>query len=132
MHRKGRLLLVLVLPDGSKSLIPAEWTNLASTAQPLSTVATTLGSSEDLLHARAVIDALLSRLAPATREDGNSPATKESTLARKNRNLFDFLLDESDAWETLPEEHQAVALQILARLIAQAARPNQEREKNHE
>jgi predicted DNA-binding transcriptional regulator AlpA len=83
MHRKGRRLLGLVLPDGSKSLIPAEWTNLASPAQPLSTVATTLGSLEDLLHARAVIDALLRRLAPATREDGNSPATKESTLARK-------------------------------------------------
>ncbi len=32
--------------------------------------------------ARAVIDALLRRLAPATREDAPSPATKESPLAR--------------------------------------------------
>jgi hypothetical protein len=53
-------------------------------------------------------------------------------LREKNRNLFDLLLDETDAWETLPEEHQAPAIQILARLIAQAARQNQEREKNHE
>jgi hypothetical protein len=53
-------------------------------------------------------------------------------LREKNRNLFDLLFDETDAWETLPEEHQAVAIQILARLIAQAARRNPEREKNHE
>ena len=53
-------------------------------------------------------------------------------MREKNRNLFDLLLDETDAWETLDEEHQAAAIQILARLIAQAARPNPEREKNHE
>jgi len=53
-------------------------------------------------------------------------------LREKNRSLFDLLLDETDAWETLHEEHQAVAIQIMARLIAQAARPNPEREKNHE
>src|SRR5215472_19073443 len=34
-------------------------------------------------HARAVVDALLGRLAPATSEIGRSPATKESKLARK-------------------------------------------------
>ena len=83
LHRKGQSLLLLVLPDGSKSLISAAWTDLALPAQPLSTPpAVTLGSLEDLLHARAVIDALLGRLAPAIREDANSPATKESTLAK--------------------------------------------------
>jgi hypothetical protein len=53
-------------------------------------------------------------------------------LREINRNLFDLLIDETDAWETLHQEHQAVAIQILARLIAQAARQNPEREKNHE
>ena len=52
-------------------------------------------------------------------------------MRETNRNLFDLLLEENDVWETLPEEHQAVAIQILARLIAQAALPNPEREKNH-
>ncbi len=66
MHRQGRLHLVLILPDGSKSLIPVDWTDLASPAQPQQVrsaqTAATLGSLEDLLHARALVDALLSRL----------------------------------------------------------------------
>ena len=84
MHRKGRLLLVLILPDGSKSLIPADWTDLASPTEPVRTPpATTLGSLEDLLHARALVDALLGRLAPVTSVDGISTTTKESASARK-------------------------------------------------
>ena len=86
-HRKGGLHLVLILPDGSKSLIPAEWTDLASAVQLPRALrahtATTLGSLEDLLHARAVVDALLSRLAVPTSETGNSPARKESHIARE-------------------------------------------------
>jgi hypothetical protein len=42
-----------------------------------------LGSLEDLLHARAVVDALLSRLAALKSENGNSPEIKESLFARK-------------------------------------------------
>jgi len=81
MHRKGRLLLVLILPDGSKSLVPADWTDLASPTHTLAApTATTLGSLDNLLHARAVVDALLGRLASVTGEDRNS--TKESALAR--------------------------------------------------
>ena len=84
MHRKGRLLLVLILPDGSKSLIPADWTDLAAPAPSVGApAATTFGSLEHLLHARAVVDALLGRLAPITGEDGNSATTKESAFARK-------------------------------------------------
>jgi hypothetical protein len=87
IHRKRRLHLVLILPDGSKSLIPANWTDLASPAQPHQVCSTqtaaTLGSLEDLLHARAVVDALLSRLAARQSENGNSPATQESPGARK-------------------------------------------------
>ena len=84
MRRKGQLLLVLILPDGSKSLIPADWTDLAAPTQSIGTpAATTLGSLENLLHARAVVDALLFRLAPVIGEDGNSTTTKESACARK-------------------------------------------------
>jgi len=44
-------------------------------------------------------------------------------VRQTNQNLFDLLLDETDTWETLHEKHQALAIQILARLIAQAVRP---------
>jgi hypothetical protein len=41
MHRQGRLHLVLILPDGSKSLIPVDWTDLASAG---TTSASSLGT----------------------------------------------------------------------------------------
>jgi hypothetical protein len=57
---------------------------------------------------------------------------RRALLREKNRNLFDLLLDETDAREPVQENDQAVAIQILARLIARMAQPNPEREKNHE
>ena len=89
-HRKGRLVLILILPDGSKSMIPADWTDLGSAAQPQKSLsaqtAATLGSLLDLLHARAVVDALLSRIVAPASEAGNSPARKESPIAREISN----------------------------------------------
>jgi len=79
------MYLVLILPDGSKSMVPAEWTDFALTTQPERTsstvpsVALTVGTLEDLLHARAVVDALLSRIAGVANQD---PA-QESPIARK-------------------------------------------------
>ena len=52
-------------------------------------------------------------------------------MQEKNPNLFDLLLDETYPWQTLNEEYQTLAVQILARLIAQTLR-NQEGENNHE
>ena len=53
MRRHGRLELLLVLPDGSKSLIPAAWTDLDRAADSTDTdadaVVATLGSLADLL-----------------------------------------------------------------------------------
>jgi hypothetical protein len=57
MRRRGRLELILVLPDGSTLLVPAAWTDL----QPVPELgrAGTLGSIDDLLRARRIVDALL-------------------------------------------------------------------------
>ena len=52
-------------------------------------------------------------------------------MRERNRNLFDLLLDETYPWETLHEQHKHLAIQFLARLIAQAVR-DQGKEKNHE
>ena len=71
-------------------MIPAEWTDLSSPAQPQKSLsaqnAETLGSLQDLLHARAVVDALLSRIVAHASEAGNFPARKESPVAREISN----------------------------------------------
>jgi len=51
---------------------------------------------------------------------------------RRNLNLFDLLLNEIHIWEILENEHKTLAIEILARLIANAATDNYNREKNHE
>jgi hypothetical protein len=66
-----------------------------------------------------------------------SPARTEiprrrAPVREKNRSLFDLLLDETYPWETLNEEHKILAIQILARLIIQAALGSEEKGKNHE
>jgi hypothetical protein len=57
---------------------------------------------------------------------------RRAPVREQNRNLFDLLLDENYPWETLNEEHKNLAIQILARLIVQAALGSQEERKNHE
>jgi hypothetical protein len=60
MRRRGALDLLLVLPDGSRSLIPAAWTDLEPPVEPAR--AGTLGSLRDLLAAQRLVDGLLARL----------------------------------------------------------------------
>ena len=81
IHRQDRLYLCLILPDGTRSLIPAEWTDINSTVKNATTASCSdaptpnanIGSPEDLLRTRTVVDALLRRLA-----DHNSGATDPS------------------------------------------------------
>src|SRR5712692_9664455 len=74
MHRHGALELLLVLPDGTKSLIPATWTDLDPAPAPEQAAADRLGSLGDLLHVRAVVDALIRDLPLAGHEAGTEPA----------------------------------------------------------
>ena len=69
-HRCSRLHLVLVLPDGTRSLIPAQWTDLrrAPDTQDTETHAATLASFTQLMRARVVADALLRRLEASEHE----------------------------------------------------------------
>jgi hypothetical protein len=53
-------------------------------------------------------------------------------LPEKNPSLFDLLLDESCPWEALHDEHKVLAIDILARLLANATLRNHDQEKNHE
>jgi len=64
-ERHGRLHLLLVLPNGTRSLIPGDWTNLPSKPQaitaPTSVQCPLLATCDYLLRTRAVVDALLQR-----------------------------------------------------------------------
>jgi hypothetical protein len=51
---------------------------------------------------------------------------------QRNLNLFDLLLHEIYVWETLENEDKILALEILARLIANAAANSYDPEKKHE
>ena len=68
MRRRRRLELILVLADGSRLLVPAAWTDLEVSVSP-PPAAGTLGSVEDLLAMRRVLDGLL-RSSSATAERG--------------------------------------------------------------
>ena len=50
----------------------------------------------------------------------------------RHPNLFDLLLNDIYIWETLEHKHKALAIEILARLIAQAAADHRNQEENHE
>jgi hypothetical protein len=49
-----------------------------------------------------------------------------------NRHLFELLLDATYPWDTLHQNHQHLAIEILARLIVQAALSTQEKGKSHD
>ncbi len=64
MRRHGDLEPCLVLPDGSKSLIPASWTDLGGAVERRPG-AGTLGSASELLHAATLVGGLVHRLESA-------------------------------------------------------------------
>ena len=67
MRRHGRLELIVELPDGSRLLLPAAWTDLKPSTEP--PAAGTLGSLDDLLAARRVLEPLLERVVRGQRDD---------------------------------------------------------------
>jgi hypothetical protein len=71
-------------------------------------------------------------LLPSTARTEIPRQPRRAPVREKNRNLFDLLLDENYPWETLNEEHKNLAIQILARLMVQAALGSQKEGKNHE
>ncbi|MCP5113468.1 MAG: hypothetical protein GY953_21755 [bacterium] len=84
-HRQDRLHFLLILPDGSKSLIPAAWTDFDSAARSPQQQRPLVGSLEDLLRTRFLVDALLNRAAgsteapatPVTEQESHAPTTAE-------------------------------------------------------
>ena len=83
-HRHGKLHLTLVLPDGTKSLVPAAWTDLhaaeeAHLPRRQKAQAASLASRSDLLQARTIVNALLQRLDGAN--TAHPPVSQECSHA---------------------------------------------------
>ena len=70
---------VLILPDGSRSLIPADWTDHGPSARQVvdQTAPASLAGLEELLRLRTIVDALLRR-APVSPRDIAQPATPDA------------------------------------------------------
>ncbi len=80
MRRHGQLELLLVLPDGSKRLIPQAWTDAGE--DTVGDVVATLGSLADLLEACALVDDLAGwELAGQEQAARKSPSKEDSRVA---------------------------------------------------
>ena len=62
MRRHGALGLILALPDGTRRLVPAAWTDVEPVVSPSAQPRETLGALADLLNAGRVLAALARRL----------------------------------------------------------------------
>ena len=68
MERRGRIVFNLVLPDGSRSQIPAAWTDyipersIPNSVQQSQDTPRNIGTALQLLSTRKVVDALLCKL----------------------------------------------------------------------
>lgn len=127
MRRLGRDELLVVLPDGSKILIPAAWTDRDSTTvaedQALEQSAAVLAGPAELLHALELVASLCARA-----DAGRGQAARKSPCKEDDRAAcaaeFDARTDPGATTEvivSLPETGVAAAIRILARLIASAA-----------
>jgi hypothetical protein len=88
MRRHGRLELLAVLPDGSKTLIPAAWTDLdedspaaGSQGAAGQTTTATLGTLDDLGQAVALVRALSTRTKETQEQAARPSPIKEDHRA---------------------------------------------------
>ena len=119
------LQFVLFLPDGSKSLIPADWTDFKPAACAPQTPVL-VGSQDDLLRLRGLVDALLRRSAELPVISGavqESHAATDSELQRRP--------DSGDApMEQFDDEQKRIVIETLARLLVQSTRDQHQEQTN--
>jgi hypothetical protein len=123
MRRHGAAELLVVLPDGSKRLIPAAWTDLEQPAGGGDDAAATLGSVLDLLGLSVLVSGLTAQ--PA---DGPEQAARKSPCKEDNRAACaaQFAAGPGSGATPaiigqLPGPQVETAVTLLAGLIAKAA-----------
>src|SRR5688500_2158212 len=77
-RRRGAMALLVVLPGGSKTWMPASWTDLQATCAASEPA---VGSLSDLLHAVALVSALLPRLEEEGKQTARHPPCQEDDRA---------------------------------------------------
>jgi len=58
--------------------------------------------------------------------------SRRLNIVQRNLNFLDLPIPEAQVWETLENEQRAVAIEVLARLIAQATDPSPKQERDHD
>jgi hypothetical protein len=58
--------------------------------------------------------------------------SRRTNIVQRNLNFVDLPIPEAQVWETLENEQRAVAIEVLARLIAQATDPSPKQERDHD
>jgi hypothetical protein len=81
MRRHGAAELLVVLPDGSRRLIPAAWTDLEQPAGGGDDAAATLGPVPDLLRLSVLVSGLCARAAEGRAQAARKPPCKEDDRA---------------------------------------------------
>jgi len=87
LRRRGRLELLLVLPDGSKKQIPASWTDLggvsgAGLAEAVE-AAGVVAPADELLRVREVVSELLARVGGEQEQAARQSPGKEDNRAAR-------------------------------------------------
>ena len=133
IKRRGVLLALVILPNGSRSLIPAAWTDWrnadASPGEDDMDCTSSLGKLGDLLQLGKIIDALLSRHAESAPHVESSHAA-EPGVSRPSATATDAPAPAT--WEQLDEAARLAALGVLARLIARMLAAAPAKENDHE
>jgi hypothetical protein len=89
-----------------------------------------VGSLEELLRLRSLVDALLRRTVLSI--EVPAPSAKTRAMPQLNLMFTDIPIPESCLWEQLSDEHKQIVIEALARLIVQAARTNNRKEQTND
>jgi hypothetical protein len=117
---------MLVLPDGSRSLIPASWTDLSGQKHKNSASAggpatsNIIATTHHLLHARKIVDALLCRL--------NSSEQKDITSSKEERKRAQAIEIMAHIKRSLPvpRDLEDTDLSTKTRYYNRSGRPDQQ------
>jgi hypothetical protein len=122
MRRLGRLELMLELPDGSKRLIPAEWTSQHDDPDPGPGTGT-LGRTADLLGLSVLVSALWARTGGGREQAARNRLPRRMIVQPVQLSLLPDQAPAAPPAVTgqLPGPQVDAAVTLLAGLIAKAA-----------